>query len=84
MTGAPAVAAFDFDGTLTSRDTIWPFLRAAVGRGTLASRLPLALPVLCARGVGLQSMQPRRLHERYPVARTAVRAAPRSSKTGMI
>ena len=54
----PAIAAFDFDGTLTSRDTIWPFLRASVGRGALASRLPLALPVLCARGVGLLNATP--------------------------
>ena len=27
MTGAPAVAAFDFDGTLSSRDNFVPFLR---------------------------------------------------------
>ena len=30
-TGRPGVAAFDFDGTLTQRDTLLPFLRRACG-----------------------------------------------------
>ena len=40
MTGAPAsrrvVAAFDFDGTITDRDTLVPFLVLAFGRARVA------------------------------------------------
>jgi phosphatidylglycerophosphatase C len=53
-----AVAAFDFDGTLTARDTIWPFLRAVAGRGALARGLPRTLPVLAGRGLGLVGPTP--------------------------
>lgn len=53
-----AIAAFDFDGTITSRDTILPFLRAVVGPARLARSAPLALPVLCARGSGLLGATP--------------------------
>jgi len=48
------VAAFDFDGTLTRRDTLLPFLvhvagRLAVGRALAAQAGPLAR-ALCGRG----------------------------------
>jgi HAD superfamily hydrolase (TIGR01490 family) len=33
------VAAFDFDGTLTRQDTLWPFLASIVGRPKLALAL---------------------------------------------
>jgi len=33
----PVVAAFDFDGTLTRRDTLLPFLRQVAGRGRVAT-----------------------------------------------
>ena len=36
MSGDRAVAAFDFDGTLTRRDTFFPFLRRLSGTPTLA------------------------------------------------
>jgi phosphatidylglycerophosphatase C len=41
--GRPGVAAFDFDGTLTRRDTLLPFLRRACGvrpivRAAIAAR----------------------------------------------
>lgn len=35
----PGVAAFDFDGTLTTRDTLLPFLARLAGRRRLASAL---------------------------------------------
>jgi len=50
-----AVVAFDFDGTLTRRDTILPFLRAAAGTGVFLRGLPAAGPTLVARAVGFRS-----------------------------
>jgi phosphoserine phosphatase len=44
-----AVAAFDFDGTLTTRDTVWPFLRCAAGDPAIWRGLPLAAPALVGR-----------------------------------
>ena len=41
------IAAFDFDGTLTRRDTLLPFLTRACGPravGRIASRVDLARP----------------------------------------
>jgi phosphatidylglycerophosphatase C len=38
-TAQPALAVFDFDGTLTRRDTLLSFLAATCGRGPLASAL---------------------------------------------
>lgn len=35
----PTIAAFDFDGTLTRRDTVVPFLRLLAGSGALAAGL---------------------------------------------
>ncbi len=43
MTLRPGVAAFDFDGTLSRRDTLVPFLRQACGTGRLARALASAI-----------------------------------------
>jgi len=40
------VAAFDFDGTLSTRDNVVPFLRSAVGSATLAGALVAISPRL--------------------------------------
>jgi HAD superfamily hydrolase (TIGR01490 family) len=44
----PVLAVFDFDGTLTTRDTSLPFLRFAVGRARLTASLALCSPLLLA------------------------------------
>ena len=52
MTDRPVVAAFDVDGTLTTRDCVRPFLERAVGRRRLIISLlrrPLATVVAAAR-----------------------------------
>ncbi len=52
MTSRPIVAAFDVDGTLTTRDCVVPFLRRAVGTGHVAralARRPFALVAALAR-----------------------------------
>lgn len=46
------IAAFDFDGTVTARDTILPFLLGVSGAAKFAAGLPRALPVLCAHVLG--------------------------------
>ena len=43
------IAAFDFDGTLTRRDTMVPFLFSVAGRGSTAAALAAELPTF-ARG----------------------------------
>ncbi|MGH9288699.1 MAG: hypothetical protein ACRD0V_10525 [Acidimicrobiales bacterium] len=43
-TARPVVAAFDFDGTLTQRDTLVPFLRRACGHW------PIVRAAIAARG----------------------------------
>jgi len=43
------VAAFDFDGTLTVRDTILPFVLEVVGRSGFLIGLPSVMPAICAR-----------------------------------
>src|SRR5680860_1214892 len=45
------VAAFDFDGTLSTRDNVVPFLRAAVGGGRLAVGIVATTPRLVAAAV---------------------------------
>jgi len=40
------VAVFDLDGTLTSRDTLFAFLRYLAGRRGFYLRLPLVVPIL--------------------------------------
>jgi phosphatidylglycerophosphatase C len=48
-TGAPRLAVFDLDGTLTRRDTFGPFLQACLARWPLrAARVPLLLGSLAA------------------------------------
>jgi phosphatidylglycerophosphatase C len=46
------VAAFDFDGTLTRRDTLLPFLVDVVGRARVARALAAEAPRLSAMTVG--------------------------------
>ena len=47
------VAIFDFDGTLTRRDTLLPFLRYLLGTPAFLVRLLAALPVLAAMALHL-------------------------------
>ncbi|HYY59877.1 MAG TPA: HAD-IB family hydrolase, partial [Burkholderiales bacterium] len=47
------VAVFDLDGTLTSRDTLFPFLRLLVGTPAFLARLPLVAVVLAAMALHL-------------------------------
>lgn len=49
----PIVAAFDFDGTLTRRDTLFPFLLYVVGPAVFARHMLVLSPVLAAYGLGL-------------------------------
>lgn len=42
------VAVFDLDGTLTSRDTLFPFLRFLVGTPAFLARLPLVAAIVAA------------------------------------
>ena len=48
MTGRPVVAAFDFDGTITKRDTLLPFLRLVVGRVAVARAIAMTVPAFVA------------------------------------
>jgi phosphatidylglycerophosphatase C len=45
------VAAFDFDGTLSTRDNVVPFLRAAAGIAKLAGALTATTPRLLAAAI---------------------------------
>jgi phosphatidylglycerophosphatase C len=49
----PIVAAFDFDGTLTRRDTMFPFLLFVVGWRTFIRHLIVLAPTLVGYGLGL-------------------------------
>ena len=49
----PIVAAFDFDGTLTRRDTLFPFLLYLVGPAVFARHMLVLSPVLAAYGLRL-------------------------------
>jgi len=51
------IAAFDFDGTLTDRDSLLPFLFFTAGTSKTLLKLLSALPVLAAFTVGLESRQ---------------------------
>jgi phosphatidylglycerophosphatase C len=46
------VAAFDFDGTLSRRDSLVPFLRRACGDAAVAAAILSRLPVLLAAAAG--------------------------------
>jgi len=49
------VAIFDLDGTLTTRDTLFPFLRFYVGTLVFSLKLPIVLVVLAAMAIRLVS-----------------------------
>ncbi len=49
----PVVAAFDFDGTLTRRDSLFPFLLHIAGPVKLLNKIIMLSPVLAAYAVGL-------------------------------
>jgi HAD superfamily hydrolase (TIGR01490 family) len=49
----PVVAAFDFDGTLTRRDTLLPFLVSALGAPTVVGNALMLAPVLAGYALGL-------------------------------
>ena len=51
------VAAFDFDGTLTFRDTLFPFLNFAVGKRRILFALPKQLPRFIGFLLGFVSRQ---------------------------
>jgi HAD superfamily hydrolase (TIGR01490 family) len=51
------VAVFDLDGTLTRRDTLFPFLRWVAGTRAFVLRLPLVALILGAMALGLVSRQ---------------------------
>ena len=49
--GRPVVAAFDFDGTLTSGGSVLPFLAFARGRGRMALEVLRRLPAFARAGL---------------------------------
>jgi phosphatidylglycerophosphatase C len=49
----PVVAAFDFDGTLTRRDTLLPFLLHTLGAVAVARHALVLSPTLAGYGLGL-------------------------------
>ncbi|WP_019626649.1 HAD family hydrolase [Thioalkalivibrio sp. ALJT] len=51
------VALFDFDGTLSRRDSLFPFLRFVLGTPLFAARLPACLPPLLGMAAGRLSRQ---------------------------
>lgn len=51
--GKPVVAAFDFDGTLTHRDSLLPFLFYATTLPVFASNMFALLPTLAGYALGL-------------------------------
>ncbi len=50
--GRPVVAAFDFDGTVTDRDSMFPFLRYATGTVSYYWHLTSQLPTLAGYFLG--------------------------------
>ena len=53
QTEKPVVAAFDFDGTLTRRDTLLPFLLHVAGPVKFSCKILLLLPTLTGYALGL-------------------------------
>lgn len=51
--GKPVVAAFDFDGTLTRRETLLPFLRYLLGDMQVTRHALVLSPTLTGYGLGL-------------------------------
>ena len=66
MTDRPVVAAFDVDGTLTTRDCVVPFLERMSGRARLVARV-------ASRPLAVTSAAIRRDRDRYKAV--AIRAA---------
>lgn len=54
VSGGSGVAAFDFDGTITRRDTLAPFLRRVGGPGRFAAACAAAAPVTAVRDAGVR------------------------------
>lgn len=52
-TAKPVVAAFDFDGTLTRRDTLFPFLLHVAGPFKFSYKIVLLLATLAGYALGL-------------------------------
>ena len=57
MPAQRTVAAFDFDGTLTHRDTLVPFLVRVRGRAAVARALVVSAPTLLAAAAGRETRQ---------------------------
>jgi HAD superfamily hydrolase (TIGR01490 family) len=53
QTAKPVIAAFDFDGTLTTRDTLFPFLLQVAGPLKFSLKLITLLPTLTLYALGL-------------------------------
>jgi len=53
LANKPVVAAFDFDGTLTRRETLLPFLLHALGTARVARDALILSPTLLGYGLGL-------------------------------
>jgi len=53
QTGKPVVAAFDFDGTLTRRDTLFPFLLHVAGPFKFSYKILLLVITLAGYALGL-------------------------------
>ncbi len=53
LTNKPVVAVFDFDGTLTRRDTLLPFLLHALGAPAVIRHAFVLAPTLAGYGLGL-------------------------------
>ncbi|HSM98335.1 MAG TPA: HAD family hydrolase [Gallionella sp.] len=53
QTEKPVVAAFDFDGTLTRRETMLPFLLHTLGAAAVARDALILSPTLAGYGLGL-------------------------------
>jgi HAD superfamily hydrolase (TIGR01490 family) len=73
------VAAFDFDGTISRKDTMGPFLAEVCGKGALYSTMARRAPVLAGVAIGLvdRDAEKERLVGRLLAGRAAapVRAA---------
>jgi phosphatidylglycerophosphatase C len=71
--GRRRVAAFDFDGTLSRRDSLGPFLELVCGRAQLYRSMAVRAPVLAgiAMGIGDRDAEKERLVGRMLAGRAA-------------
>jgi len=76
------VAAFDFDGTITRADSLYPFLRSVVGIGRLAAAAVADLPrlALVAAGRGDRDAAKARLFRRVLAGRDAAEFGARGAE----